>query len=779
MGTNILGIGQSALAAAQAGIATAGHNIANVNTPGYSRQQLLQSAAAAQNVGGSFIGQGTVVGEVRRVYNEFIAQQVNATQSSQNYSAAYLNQIQQISNLVADQSAGVSPALQEFFSSIQNLAISPNGTAGAAARQAVLSNGSSLASRIQSLGGRLDQISEDVNNRISQTVTGINAYSRQIADLNDFIETAQAISGGAAPNDLLDQRDNAITELSKLVNVTVVDQGGKYNVFMGTGQPLVLGAKVSVLQQTSSLTDPSRIQVSYESNGTLVQLNEQSLNGGELGGLFAFRSNSLDTARNSLGRIAVSIATEFNDQHKLGQDLNGQIGNDFFTVKGPVSTPSGINTSAANMDVSFSDVSALTTSDYRVQYLAGAVPALNYFKITRVSDGRVSPPSTSPPFTSLPVVVDGLSFNLAAVGSPAAVVIPGLNDEFMVRPTALAASSISMAITDISKIAAAVPVTTNLPSTNLGTGKFSSGVVNSLISATSNSPNSVIGSVVVGDSYKSSTFTPALNLTFAAGPGLAGLPIDALVSVTNAGVTTNYKVAAVAAPATAATPEQVVNVPYTSGATITYGGVSFVIKDNPAAPAAGNTFTLGSSLPITPTKLTYNSAGNNFTGFPANANVTVKNGNTTTSYVAGSAIPYIEGSTISFNGLSFNVSGAYTNGDVVNITTNPSGSGDNRNAGLLAGLQTKNTMGSGTTSFQGAYGQFVSSVGNKTRELEVTNKSETKLLTQALQAQQAESGVNLDEEAANLLRYQQAYQAAGKLMQIASQLFDAILAIGR
>nr|WP_315475835.1 flagellar hook-associated protein FlgK [uncultured Undibacterium sp.] len=773
MGTNILGIGQSGLAAAQAGIATAGHNIANVNTPGYSRQQLLQGAAAAQNVGGSFIGQGTVVGEVRRVYNEFIAQQVNATQSSQNYSAAYLNQIQQISNLVADQSAGVSPALQEFFSSIQNLAISPNGTAGAAARQAVLSNGSSLASRIQSLGGRLDQISEDVNNRIGQTVTSINAYSKQIADLNDFIETAQATSGGAAPNDLLDQRDNAITELSKLVNVTVVDQGGKYNIFMGTGQPLVLGAKVSVLQPTSSLTDPSRLQVSYESNGTLVQLNEQSLNGGELGGLFAFRSNSLDTARNSLGRIAVSIATEFNDQHKLGQDLNGQTGTDFFTIKGPVSTPSGINISGANMDVSFSDVGALTTSDYRVQYLAGAVPALNYFKITRVSDGSVN---TS---TTLPAVVDGLSFNLAAVGSPAAVVIPSLNDEFMVRPTALAASSIRMAITDISKIAAAVPVTTNLPSTNLGTGKFSSGVVNSLISATSNSPNGVIGSVVVGDSYKSSTFTPALNLTFAAGPSLAGLPIDALVSVTNAGVTTNYKVAAVAAPATAATPEQVVNVPYTSGATITYGGVSFVIKDNPAAPAAGNTFTLGSSLPITPTKLTYNSAGNNFTGFPANANVSVKNGNTTTSYVAGSAIPYIEGSTISFNGLSFNVSGAYTNGDVVNITTNPSGSGDNRNAGLLAGLQTKNTMGSGTTSFQGAYGQFVSSVGNKTRELEVTNKSETKLLTQALQAQQAESGVNLDEEAANLLRYQQAYQAAGKLMQIASQLFDAILAIGR
>ena len=133
MGTSILGIGQSALAAAQLGIATTGHNIANANTPGYSRQILLQSAAAAQNDGGSFIGQGTKVGDVRRIYNEFIGQQVNASQSAQNYSAAYLNQVQRINNLVADQTAGISPSLQEFFSAIQNLASTPNGTAGAAA----------------------------------------------------------------------------------------------------------------------------------------------------------------------------------------------------------------------------------------------------------------------------------------------------------------------------------------------------------------------------------------------------------------------------------------------------------------------------------------------------------------------------------------------------------------------------------------------------------------------------------------------------------------------
>ncbi len=772
MGTNILGIGQSGLAAAQLGIATAGHNIANANSPGYSRQILLQSAAPARNDGGNFIGQGTKVGEIRRVYNQLLGQQVNSTQSSKSYAETYSMQIQQINNLVADQTTGVSPGIQDFFSSIQNLAASPNGTAGAAARQSVLSAGASLSSRIQSLGARVDQIADDVNSRIGQSVTTINLYAQQISDLNIAIERSQSTSDGAAPNDLLDQRDLAVRELSKFINVSVVPQDNKYNVFIGTGQPLIVGAKVNTLHEINSLTDPTRTQIAYESNGTYVPLNEKSLGGGELGGLLAFRSNTLDATRNSLGRLAVSIATEFNVQHRMGQDLNGAQGGDFFSVAGPVSIPSSANSSAANISASFSDVGALTTSDYRVQYMAGASPAPNFYKVTRISDG-VSQTSDTLPFT-----VDGVTLNLALNnGAPPTAVQPNVNDEFLVKPTSLAAESIGLLISDTSKLAAAAAVTTSTPSTNLGTGKITSGVINSLVTSKSNSVNASISSVTLDDSYKSSTLSSPLNLSFATAPdSLSGFPIGALVSVTSGGVTSNYQVAAADLPT--ATPPQVVNVPYTSGAQISYAGVNFSISNNPGTPAVGETFTLAKSLPITPVKLTYDSAGNNFTGFPADANVTVKNGATSTTYLAGAAIPYIEGSTISFGGMSFTVSGNYRNGDVVNIAANVGGTGDNRNAALLAGLQTKNTMASGTTSFQGAYGQFVSLVGNKSRELEITNVAETNLLNQAITAQQSESGVNLDEEAANLLRYQQAYQAAGKVMQIASQLFDTILSIG-
>lgn len=760
MGTNILGIGQSGLAAAQLGIATAGHNIANAATPGYSRQTLLQSSAAAQNIGGSFVGQGTQVGEIKRSYNEFIAQQVNTSQSTTNYSQAYLNQIQQVNALVSDQVSGISPSLQSFFSSVQNLATSPNGTAGAAARQSVLSSGTALASRVQSLGARLDQLNEDVNNRISETVSSVNQYAKQISTLNSSIESARSVSGGGTPNDLLDQRDYAVTQLSKLINVNVVEQEGKFNIFVGTGQALVIGAQVNNLQTTASPTDPTRLQVSYENNGALIELNEKSLTSGELGGIFAFRSNTLDVSRNSLGRVAIGIATELNAQHKLGQDLNGQTGGNLFSVGQPSSTPSGNNTSSANIAASFDDVGKLTTSDYRVQYLAGVGPAPNYFKITRLSDGVVQTSGT------LPAVMDGVNFDVAFNSAiPAVAVPPNVGDEFIVKPTAGAASKFAIVITDTTKLAASVPVGTSLPATNTGSGRVDSSSVNSLLAGSSNSLTSTISAIKTNDSFNISNFSSPVTLTFATGPNsISGFPVGATVSVTNGGTTTNYP-----SPAT---------VPYNSGDTISFNGVSFSVNNNPTAPTAGETFTIGASLPITPTQLTYNTAGNNFTGFPATANVTVKNGSNSTTYPAGSAVPYIEGSTVSFNGLSFQVSGAFANGDIINVTANSNATGDSRNALLLAGLQTKNSLVGDSTSFQGAYGQFVSLIGNKTQELIVTSTAENNLLAQTIKTQQSESGVNLDEEAANLLRYQQAYQAAGQLMKIASQLFDVLLALG-
>ena len=178
--------------------------------------------------------------------------------------------------------------------------------------------------------------------------------------------------------------------------------------------------------------------------------------------------------------------------------------------------------------------------------------------------------------------------------------------------------------------------------------------------------------------------------------------------------------------------------------------------------------------------LTYDSASGSLSGFPPTQDVTVTlNGVSTVNSAPVANIAYQAGAQLSFGGINITISGNPANNDSFVISQNVSGVGDNRNAAELAKLQTKTTLGGGTATYQGAYAEMVSFVGNKTREIQVNNTAANTFLQQAELAHQNESGVNLDEEAANLLRYQQAYQASGKVMQVASTLFDFLLTLGR
>lgn len=658
MATSILSIGQSGLVAAQVGLATTGHNIANAATPGYSRQVVVQGAAQAQNFGFGFMGQGAEIATVKRIYSEYLGVQVQSAQTAKSGLDSYYTQIRQIDNLLADPTTGLSPALQDFFAGVQELSSNP---ASMPSRQAALSSAESLASRFQSLAGRLDEMKQSVNSQIQSSVGVINTYAEQIAKLNDAVSKAQR-ADGQPPNDLLDQRDQLILDLNREIRATVVKQGdGNYNVFIGNGQPLVVGVTPSALTIQASATNPERIEVAYRaSNGSVVSLSETGLTGGKLGGLIEFRSKTLEPAQNALGRVAIGLASTFNAQHRLGVDLNGVAGGTFFTAASPVVTASSANdmTSTAAVTASIGNANALTTSDYRLQYDG------TDYTLTRLSDNVTTGPITSGQ------TVDGVTFNLSGTA------VAG--DSFLIRPTVNGASGIAVAITDPRLIAAAgtlpvVPVGTSASGTNGG--------------------DVVIGAATVDSSYTT--------------------PLSAPVTFT-------YQVDAV-------------------------NGDGFIL-----------------STPVTVTD----------TGAPP----------TTTSYAAGDIVPYVEGATISFGGISFVLSSPTStppaDGDSFTVAANPSGVGDNRNALLLAGLQTANNLGGGTTTFQGAYSQFVSQIGNKTRELEVTSSAAGKLLSEATVSLQNESGVNLDEEATNLLRYQQAYQASGKVMQVASEMFDVLLSLG-
>ena len=646
---SILGIGQSALAAAQIGLSTTGHNIANASTPGYSRQVVTQSAVAGQNLGYGFVGKGTEVSGVKRVYSEFLHNQVLAAQTSKGQLDSYYTQIQQIDNMLADPTAGLSPAMQDFFKGVQELSADPNSSAS---RQSMLSSAETLAARFQTLDGQINEIRQGVNDQIKSSTTVINVYAKQIAELNNSIQKVLTSTEGSPPNDLLDQRDQAIANLSKEVKVSVVKQDGGYNVYIGNGQPLVVSTKTYNLTTALSPTDPTRIEVAVENNGGTTILAENALSGGKLAGLFDFRAKTLDVTQNSLGRVATVLATTFNAQHSLGQDQTGALGGKFFNVGVPLVSPSNRNGLGGLATASISNTGLLTTSDYQLKITAAAITADPLavppvaaapaaYKIPRLSDGKVFQPS--------PVSVDGVDF--AVSGTLTA------GDEFLVRPTANGANAagFSVAIKDKAGIAAAAPIRSTASPGNAGSGKISAGVVNA-----PPPPNS--------------------NL------------------------------------------QQPITITFTSATTFDVSGT-------------------GTGLPAT-------------------------------------GVAYTAGADISYNGWTVKISGAPAGGDGFSVGPNTSGVGDNRNALLLGGLQAANTTDGNTTSYQGAYSQLVNLVGNKTRELEVTSSAAQQLFSQAVAAQQAESGVNLDEEATNLLRYQQAYQAAGKVMKAASDMFDVLLSLG-
>jgi len=648
MSNSIFGIGASGLAAAQAGIATAGHNISNAATPGYNRQQIVQTTQIPQYSGIGFLGQGVQVETVRRIYDGFLANQVMAAEMQGGELSAYYARIQAIDRVLSDQNAGLSPALQEFFNRVQDVASDP---AASVTRQALLSAAESLVARFHSIDGQLAEMQNGVAQLLRGSITNINAYTQQIATLNQDILLVQAGgNGNQPPNDMLDQRDALIAALNLEIRATVVKQDdGSYNVFVGNGQALVMGPQAFGLQAIPSLANPGRTDVGYVTPGGVIALREDNLQGGKLGGLLKFRTLSLDGAQDAVGRIALGLAETFNAQHRLGQDLAGALGGDFFAAATPNVVAHTLNSPASTLSASISDSNALPPAlgDYKFSF-----DGSNY-TLMRLSD-NVSVSSASAPTLAAPMLLDGVSVTGASLNA---------GESFLIQPARNGARDIALAINDPRRIAAASPLKTAAALANSGAGKIVGGEV-----------------------------TARTGLPLAASPG--------------GDITLVYDSALKQFNVT--------------------GGPGGVLVFDPATESAGKTFSF--------------------------------------------AVP---------GGYSFTLSGVPAHNDSFSISSNVGSVADNRNALLLGALQMKNTLMNGSASYQSAYSQLVGEVGNKTRQLQVTSSAQASLIEQVKSEREAVSGVNLDEEAANLLRYQQAYQASGKVMQIANSLFATLLDIAR
>ena len=334
--------GLTGLSVARSALMTTAHNTANVYTTGYSRQTSVIATNSAIGLASGFVGTGARVTTVARSYDAYLTSQLNGAEASGAALASYNAQISRIDSLLADKTSGLTPLMQSFFAGVQGVANTP---ADPAARQQLISAAQSLANKFRATDQYLSDLNTSVNEQIQGSVGEINTYAKQIATLNHQIGQMSAVAGGQPPNDLLDQRDQLVNELGKLVDVKVLEQdGGKYNVFIGNGQSLVLGDQAMSLKAGPSAADPTRTALSLVGiNGTATELADSVFSGGSIGGLMAFRNETLSTSQNAIGRLAIALTSTFNDQHKLGVDLNGVLGTDFFSKAAP-----GVFTNAHN-----------------------------------------------------------------------------------------------------------------------------------------------------------------------------------------------------------------------------------------------------------------------------------------------------------------------------------------------------------------------------------------------------------------------------------------------
>ena len=648
----ILNIGIQALQASQVALQTAGHNIANVNTQGYSRQRVLLETNGAQFTGGGYIGKGVNIQSIQRNFSAFLTRQATAAGATQSADTVRADKLQLLEGLFPGGASGLGASINDMLNAFSDVASAPTDLT---ARTVVLTRLDETASRMRAASLQLDDLQSGVTQELTQKATAINSLTRSIAAVNGQI--ARDNGSGQPPNDLLDQRDQLIRDLNQYIQTTsIAADDGTVGVFIGGSQALVLGNTASTVSIVSDDFGQPNAKLAINRNGVAITLNENTLGGGEVPGLLRFQNTDLVEGRNLLGRLTMAITDSVNTQHKLGIDLNGNPGGNLLTPitassfkVAPSTSPA--NAGTASLTLGISDSSQFAASDYELAFTSPTSGT-----ITRRSDGVViSFPQV--PATTLPIlaVIDGISITQ---GGGAAVA----GDRFLLKPFSTPAANISRQFSSPQALAVANPVSGQMGSNNTGS------LQQVALTARTNPPSAtpVILTFTGPNTYTRSDEVPVPNATSFA--YTSGTPIEGTV------------------PAT--TP--------LSQWSVTLQG----------APKAGDTYTVNNTMTLSATgKINYKLNSGN-----ATAMMNLRD------------VPIFDGA-------------AMTDG----------------------------------------YAGLIAQIGIRAQNASFATQVSTTIATNLEKDRAGVSGVNLDEEAAKLLQYQQAYQAAAKTIQIAQSIFDTLI----
>ena len=663
--SSLLSIGSRAMTANYAALQTTGNNVANANTAGYSRQTVELATAFSQQTGNGFFGKGVDVATVSRAHSDFLTREAATTASLAAADAARSSQLQQLETVFPTGQAGLGYAAQQMFNAFVDVSNKPQD---ASARQVVLARIGDLAARFRGASDQIDSIQAGIAQDLRTSVTSINALTTRIADLNRRIASVRGT--GHEPNDLLDQRDTAIADLSKIAQVTTVGAAdGTVGVFLGGAQKLVLGGEATALTALADPFDPAKVQIGISEGGATRAFPDGFIAGGSVAGLLRVQNHDLGDARGVIGQLASAIAGSLNAQQALGLDLGQPSGPGapLLSVGAASVAPSSNNARAGGVPVAsyvngsgvrVSSVSIAVVSTSELQpsdYELVADPSLpaGSYRLTRLSDGTAQTVSDGSG-------VDGFRIDIA-------VPAPAARDRFLLQPVSPATRSIVRALDDPKGIAAAAPVTASLAAANTGTANVAS------------------------------------------------------LAAVNASINPNLT------------------------ATLTFtdnsGNFSYSLVDTTSA------------LP------TVNGTGT-----------------------------FVAGQPIALNGFELRLNGIPLAGDVLTVAKTAFPAGDNGNANALLALRDATFVGARTISpgvvapgvnVTDAYASALAAIGVRVQSASYAAEQSAAIASDAKTAVAEKSGVNLDEEAARLIQYQQSYQAAAKLLQVAQSVFDSLLQIGR
>jgi len=661
--------GVSGLLAAQQQLATTGHNISNVNTDGYTRQRAEQNATIGQVNGSNYIGSGTYVQDITRIYDKFSYKEQLINQSNLGSADSLHARLTQLDQVMSTSGTAVAGSIEQFYQALNGVADNPNDSG---LRSIVLTQAKTLSNDFNELTNNFDQMTKSVNGAIEQVSSKISKISLELAKINESILHTKGLNQAGQPNDLLDKRDQLVSELSEYTRVnTIVDQNGVMTVMVGQGTTLVAGITPLTIEVKAGDPDALQTELRLVGPNSSVAVDGSKL-GGSLAASFEFRDEHLSQSRSEIDRLAMAISSTLNDSQASGLDLNAKQGANIFTdintsalQQGRVSAPS---TNSGNLDaqVLINDVSLVPTDEFEVSLTGGV------YVITNLTDGRSETLGLPGSGTYTPSSPDyGFSF-VENSGTPNA------DDSFIIKPTKNSAVLMDVTLTNASAIAASSAVEITPSTHNVSDGEI------------------VITNV--SDPEAARTYTNVTN---------SGLTVDVYESAAN---TFTYRVYNSATPPPAATI-----------ATGTYASGASTLVDLPPSPSA----------PAFQIKLS-----GDLVGSGTNARET------------------------------------FTIGDAFGV-------GNGNNAVAMAKTQEQGITNGNKETFSQSIGISTSKAGSKASNAELVADTAQALFTQAFNRNQATSGVNLDEEAANLLKFQQAYQAASQIISTANTIFDTILAAVR